>query len=245
MKLSFVIPAYNEEKYIGRCLESIGKATRGKGFDMEVIVVNNASSDRTREVAAAFPWVRVVDETEKGLVRARRAGYLASSGDLIANVDADTRLPDDWVEKVLREFSENDKLVAFSGPYLYYDLSGGMRVWVRIWYVFGYVSHLFGRHVLRRGAVLQGGNFVLRRDALEKAGGYDTKFDFWGEDSAMASRMQRIGKVKFSFDLPMYTSARRFKKEGMLVTGWRYALNHAWTTFFGRPFTREANDIRE
>jgi glycosyltransferase involved in cell wall biosynthesis len=48
MKLSIVIPAYNEEQYLGRCLDSIQKEVLDKGYDVEVIVVNNASTDNTR-----------------------------------------------------------------------------------------------------------------------------------------------------------------------------------------------------
>ncbi|PIX90238.1 MAG: glycosyl transferase family 2, partial [Candidatus Moranbacteria bacterium CG_4_10_14_3_um_filter_45_9] len=123
MKLSIVIPAYNEETYIGKCLESIAmEKTRGR-FDVEIIVVNNASDDRTGEVARSFSFVKVVDEPRKGLVRARQTGYEASSGELIANVDADTLMPQGWIETVFTEFSTDSKLVALSGPYIYYDLS--------------------------------------------------------------------------------------------------------------------------
>ncbi|MEP7162437.1 MAG: glycosyltransferase, partial [Candidatus Moraniibacteriota bacterium] len=61
MKFSFVIPAYNEEAYLGACLESVLCARKGRESEIEVIVVNNASVDRTREVALAFPNVCVVD----------------------------------------------------------------------------------------------------------------------------------------------------------------------------------------
>ena len=98
MRLSFVVPAYNEELYLADCLQSILDEIRSQppcapdGIDFEVIVVNNASTDRTRDVALGYPGVRVVDEPRKGLYSARQAGFEASSGALIANVDADSRL---------------------------------------------------------------------------------------------------------------------------------------------------------
>src|SRR6185437_8312041 len=102
MRLSFVIPAYNEEAYLPACLESILAQTRNLlPGRVEIIVVNNASSDRTREVAQSFPEVILVDEPHKGLTYARQAGFCASSGELIANVDADSRLPPGWVKTVL------------------------------------------------------------------------------------------------------------------------------------------------
>ena len=94
MRLSFVVPAYNEEAYLPACLESIltqiDPATSGLApGTCEIIVVNNASTDRTREVALRYPGVTVVDEPRKGLTFARQAGFAASTGDLIANVDSD------------------------------------------------------------------------------------------------------------------------------------------------------------
>ena len=61
-KLAFVIPAYNEEALIGKCLESVVAEIARSGADAEIIVVNNASTDRTGEIARSFPTVRVVDE---------------------------------------------------------------------------------------------------------------------------------------------------------------------------------------
>ncbi len=119
MKLSFVIPAHNEEKNIGNCLKSILQETPGKFFAVEIIVVNNASADKTKEIALSFPNVRVVDEERKGITYARQAGYLAATGDLIANVDADNILSPGWLEKVFSEFLKNDKLVGLSGPLIW------------------------------------------------------------------------------------------------------------------------------
>jgi len=69
MKLSVVIPAYNEAEFIGDCLNSIFHEIEGKNYDLEIIVVNNASTDKTREIVASFPQVKLVDEPAKGLVR--------------------------------------------------------------------------------------------------------------------------------------------------------------------------------
>src|ERR1022692_4321736 len=115
MRLSFVVPAYNEEAYLPACLESILAQTRELCDAVEIIVVNNASTDRTREVALGYPSVRVVDEMRKGLTFARQAGFAASSGELIANVDSDSRLTPGWVEKVLKNFAGDAKMVALSG----------------------------------------------------------------------------------------------------------------------------------
>jgi glycosyltransferase involved in cell wall biosynthesis len=245
MRLSFVVPAYNEEAYLPACLESILAQTRGLGGAVEVIVVNNASSDRTREMALGYPGVRVVDEPRKGLTFARQAGFAASSGELIANVDSDSRLTEGWVVRVLAAFEAEPKLVSLSGPFVYYDLTATQRVSVRVFYAAAFVVYVLNRWVLRAGSMVQGGNFVLRREALERIGGFNTAISFYGEDTDIARRLQPIGMVRFSLGLKMFSSARRLKQEGMLRIAGRYTINYLWTTFRKRPFTEEYVDIRE
>ncbi|MFA7208833.1 MAG: glycosyltransferase family 2 protein [Parcubacteria group bacterium] len=244
MKLSIIIPAYNEENYIGECLESIQSEMEGKTYAVETIVVDNASTDKTAETARAFPGVKVVYEPAKGLTSARRAGYLASVGDLVANIDADTKLPAGWIDKVFSEFSHNGKLVALSGPYIYYDLSYLQRGAVKFFYFLGYLTHIINHKILKKGAMLQGGNFIIRRSALERIHGYNTKIDFYGEDTDVARRIQKVGEVKFTFDLPMYTSGRRLRAEGILTMAVRYLINYFWVLVFKKPFTKKYKDIR-
>jgi len=244
MKLSFVIPAYNEEKVIGDCIESIERELIGKKFDVEIIVVDNNSSDKTAEIAKSFSGVKVVHEPIKGLSGARHAGYLNSSGDLIANIDANTKLTTNWIEKVFSEFSKNENLVALSGPHFYYDLSRVQRFGVKLFYLFGYINHIINHKIFKTGAMLQGGNFVVRRTALEEIGGYNVEFVFYGEDTDIARRIQKVGDVKWTFKFPIYKSGRRLKQEGFFTMGFRYALNHFWTIIFGKPFTRKFRDIK-
>ena len=245
MKISFVIPAYNEERLIGQCLQSVQRELATGKYDAETIVVNNASTDKTREVAGKFSGVKVVDEPRKGLTRARQAGYVASTGDLIANVDSDTMLTPGWVKTVFDEFGQDENLVALSGPFIYYDLSAFMRALVKIFYAFGFVSYLINEYVLHVGAMLQGGNFIVRRTALQKIGGFDTDIEFYGEDTDVARRISKVGKVKWTFKLPMYTSGRRLKEEGVVRIGFRYAVNFFWTTFLKKPFNNEYEDHRQ
>jgi glycosyltransferase involved in cell wall biosynthesis len=244
VKISFVIPAYNEEDYIGPCLHSVMHELAAGEYDAEVIVVNNASTDRTRERALAVAGVKVVDEPHKGLVRARQAGFLASSGDLIANIDADTMLPPGWVDTVLDEFGRDESLAALTGPLIYFDMPIFGRALVRVFYRLGYVVSLIVQYVLRVGAMIQGGNFVVRRSVLEAIGGYDTTIEFYGEDTDVARRVSRKGRVKWTFRLPIYSSARRLMGEGIARVGLRYVLNYFWVTFLGRPLTKTYTDIR-
>lgn len=237
MKLSIVVPAYNEEAFISQCLEAITKETKASSnHEIEIIVVNNASTDRTKTIALSFPGVIVVDELRRGLPMARQAGFNASKGELVANVDADTIMPSGWIGKVIKEFAENNNLAALSGPYIYYDRSWIANASIWVYYYLGYLIHLFNQYVFKIGAMLQGGNFVLRRTSLEKVGGFDTNIEFYGEDTDIARRIQKVGIVKFSFSLAMPTSARRLSKEGILMTCIKYVFNYFWIIFFKKPY---------
>ena len=245
MTVSFVIPAFNEERYLPDCLDSILRETAGMVEAVEVIVVNNGSTDRTREVALQVPGVRLVDEPRKGLPYARQAGFLASTGELIANVDADSRLPKGWLTAALRSFAADRSLAAVSGPLVYYDLSPRERLLVRGFYGIAWLTYTFNRYVLQVGSMVQGGNFVVARPALERIGGFNTAITFYGEDTDLARRLHEVGRVLFTLDLKMFSSARRLKKEGILRMAVRYSVNYLWTTFLKRPFTMQHVDIRE
>jgi glycosyltransferase involved in cell wall biosynthesis len=244
MKLSVVIPAYNEAPRIGTCLDSIFRELQGTTRAYEVIVVDNASTDETAEIAGRYPGVIVVREPRKGITFARQAGLAESSGELIANIDADTILTPGWVERVYREFGADPALVCLSGPQVYYDAPRSTRVFARVFYGLAFSTYLVNRFVLRSGSLAQGGNFICRREALERIGGFDTSIQFYGEDADVAQRLHRIGKVKFTFGLPIYASGRRLAVEGVLLTGLRYTLNYLWIMLFQRPFTLVSRDIR-
>ncbi len=244
MKISFVIPAYNEENYIVDCLKTLVLRIKNSGISAEIIVVNNASTDQTKQMAFQFPKVQVLDETRKGLSRARQAGYKASSGDLIANVDADTRLPEGWIETVIAEFSKNKKLVALSGPQVFYDVPKRVHYWTRVFYMFTFLGYFLNRFVFHTSSFLQGGNFVIRRSALKKIGGYNEEFDFYGEDADIAHRLHKVGQVKFTLKFPIFASGRRILAEGKFTMAFRYFLNYFWTIFLGRPYTQQSLDVR-
>lgn len=244
MRISFVIPAHNEAKSIGNCLSSILRELKRGRYHAEIIVVDNASTDDTAEIAMRYPGVMVVRERTKGLVHARQAGFAASTGDLVAHVDADTMLTPGWLETVRKEFGRDPKLVCLSGPFIYYDLTPRARRLTRMFYRIAFCIYLMNRFVLRISSMVQGGNFVVRRRALQAIGGFDTRISFYGEDTDIAKRLIKVGKVKWTFRLPIYTSGRRLAAEGVLTTGARYAINYFWVSLFGRPRTRTYQDIR-
>lgn len=237
MRISLIIPAYNEEAYLGACLDSVLRNAPGKFF--EIIVVNNASTDRTREVALSRAGVRVVDEPEKGLTKARQRGLLEAKGDLLAYIDADTVLPPGWVEKVKRVFAERKDAVCLSGPYKYHDGPKFQRILMNaLWRLAAPIAYRLA------GYMALGGNFIARRDALIRVGGFNPSISFYGEDTDIARRLSKVGKVIFRMDFFIWSSSRRIAAEGIFKTNLTYALNFLWPALFGKPFTKKYKDVR-
>ena len=242
--ISFIIPAYNEEKNLGKCLESILTEIDNVGILTEIIIVNNASTDGTKFIALNFNKVRVVDEPKKGLVFARAAGAKVANGELLAHIDADCLLPKGWTNTALKQFESDENLVALSGPHIFYDLPLWKQIVVRLFYSLAVFVAWLNASVFRTGSVLQGGNFVVRKWAWEKMGESASEFNFYGEDTELCRKLFLLGKVKFTFSLPIKTSGRRLAEEGLFVIGTRYALNYFSVLFFKKPVTKKYKDIR-
>jgi len=101
-RLSIVIPVRNEEDYIAECLDAIASQSE---LPEEVIVIDNNSTDRTREIAAAYPFVTLLEEPTPGIVPTRNRGLDAATGDVLCRIDADSILDPDWVAVVRDHFA--------------------------------------------------------------------------------------------------------------------------------------------
>ncbi|HYK08748.1 MAG TPA: glycosyltransferase family A protein [Candidatus Eisenbacteria bacterium] len=238
MRLSVVIPAYNEEKYIGACLE---KLITEAGEDIfEIIVVDNASTDRTSAVAKKFKGVKVIREERKGLTRARQAGLLAAKGELVAYIDADTHIKPEWFHKVHKEFERNKRLVCLSAPYSLYDVSKWKRV--AMWSYWNFLA--YPTYALLMRYMVLGANFVAKRSVLLKIGGFDESIEFYGEDTDIARRLHKIGKVKFLRKSMVDSSPRRMEAEGWLRMGFKYGFNFVSEILMHKPLHQEYKDHR-
>jgi glycosyltransferase involved in cell wall biosynthesis len=234
MKVSVVIPAHNEEKFIGETL----KAVLSQDYpNFEVIVVNNASTDKTVRVVQKFPQVKLITESRKGLLWAREAGRREATGEIIVNTDADCIPEKNWLTKGVSKFTSPD-IVAVTGPAYFPDAGPVFRfITLNVQRLF-YGPLSWFLQSISYGAVLIGGNNFIRAETLKQAGGYNTSIIFYGEDTDTAKRLAAIGTVKFANDLIIQTSSRRFVKEGAFYTSYLYVFNFLWVTFFKRTYTR-------
>ncbi len=98
-KVSVVIPTMDEEASIGRVLDEVHAALAG--WDYEIVIVDTASRDRTREIAKAR-GARVVDEPRRGYGRAYKAGFASARGEIVATLDADLTYPADRIPEFAR-----------------------------------------------------------------------------------------------------------------------------------------------
>lgn len=123
VRVSIVIPAYNEERHLKVSLQAISNQTQAP---FEVIVVDNNSTDATVDIARQFPFVTIVQEAQKGIVYARNAGFNAATGDIIGRIDADTLLPNDWVQQVQDFYAlPANKQRSLTGGCQFYNLRTG------------------------------------------------------------------------------------------------------------------------
>jgi glycosyltransferase involved in cell wall biosynthesis len=242
LKMSVIVCAHNEARYVPACLYSLLAQTRAPD---ELLVINNASTDETRLVAQQVPHVRVVDEPRKGLVRARETGRRAATGDILVYLDADCRAPLTWLERVEKRFARDSALVGLSGPYRYYDWDLSGRLLIRAYdFTLAPATQVLVKHVLRLGTIFYGGNFAARSDALARIGGFDTSIEFHGEDTNLGRRLFEIGKVGLYHDCFLYTSARRYVAMGKGEVFRLYVRNFTSELLHHRPRDTSHVDVR-
>jgi GT2 family glycosyltransferase len=184
-RVSVVIPARNAAGTLAACLRTV-LAARAPAGGLEVVVVDNGSTDATAAVAAGFP-VRLVAEPVRGLARARNRGLAESRGELVVFLDADCHASTGWLAELvagaeggadvvagevvaLPPVTAAERYVARRKPrWQAWTLTGRARPWL-----------LFG-------------NALVRRGALEGVGGFDERFLGAGEDIDLSWRLHAAG----------------------------------------------------
>lgn len=229
--ISVVIPAHNEEKTIKNCITSV----QNQDIDLpyEVIVINNASTDKTEEEVKKT-GAKVISEPTKGLYYARQKGLDSVNSEYIMYVDADTIVPKTWMRKMITYLQKHPDVVAVSGNYYFPDA-----------HLFFKPIHLFSQFVvaplllvlfrlLQKPDFLIGTAFVVRTKILKEIGGFSKKFPFYGEDMALGQRLGAKGKIRFFPTILIYSSARRYNSLGLLKTHLLY-YKIAFYVLFGDP----------
>lgn len=159
--VSAIIPVYNVEKYLVRCLDSVIEASRG--LDTEIICVNDGSTDSSRELLGRYAdRVRIIDKENGGLSSARNAGLDIAIGEYVMFVDSDDWIPSDAIRKFLRAAEESKAPVVASTGFAVDRLDKPRRAGVRWRLRSPALGHLVGRRHMHSSAW----NKFYRRDAI-------------------------------------------------------------------------------
>lgn len=210
--ISVVVPTYNEEQNIERCLRSLADQTVPRET-YEIIVVDGNSKDKTRELAEPLAD-QVFIQTSKRVGGARNDGAMAAKGDIIATTDADCILPRDWVERIGKNFTERD-IVQLYGTV--YPIEDGLRNRLSL-----LGANTFSRlgYYTRTIYFTLGCNTAFDREAFVRAGMY--RCIDAGDDLEIAQRMRKLGKVHLDPRLKAGFSMRRYQQFGTLKSLWEW-----------------------
>lgn len=168
MSVSVVIPAYNEEANLAHCLDSIDRQDfRGS---MEVIVVNDGSTDRTGEIASKYPMSLMELEKNLGKAQALNLGIMKSKNDIIIFSDSDSQLADDAVSALVRCLAERPDVHAVAGEVLVRDCLGKnniLQCFQRMEYHFEQDVNRFLQSLSGGVLVCPGPLFAIRREVID------------------------------------------------------------------------------
>lgn len=227
MKVSIVIPVYNEAAQLGACLQAIARQTVRP---FEVIVVDNNSTDGTAAVAETYDFVRVLHEPQQGVLHARSRGFDAARGDIIARIDADSLLPTDWVASVQAIFTD-PTVDAVSGAALYYNVACAP--------LFNAIDLFFRRRLswqLKDRVYLWGANMAMRQTAWHDVKPALCERGGMHEDYDLAIHLQEgARKVIFDEGLRASVSSRR------IDVGYFDFMRYVWVS----PDTYAQHGIRQ
>ncbi|MDO9235579.1 MAG: glycosyltransferase [Aquabacterium sp.] len=209
--LSVTIPAHNEARYIGRCIESVWASAHHAGLNVEVVVALNRCTDATQALAESL-GARCVVEDRKCIAAVRNAAIRASTAQAIATIDADSWMTTHSVASVLSH-AHNPRFIGGGAFMLPERWSAGILA----------TGLLIAPLVMGRG--VSGGMFWFLRDTFEALNGFDERLVSI-EDLDFALRMKALGQArgrKFGtvWRGGIKTSCRKFDTHG----DWHLVIN--------------------
>ncbi|MEW5805546.1 MAG: glycosyltransferase [Patescibacteria group bacterium] len=230
VKFSIIVPAYNEEKNVARCLDSLVNLDFDKN-DYEVILVNNNSTDRTKEIAETFSGVKIIDEPKQGNVFALIKGCLQARGEILVFTDADTIVPKDWLIKINQAY-QNEKVVCAGGP-------GKLRPKTFLGF-FGEKLFYWGGALTKLAPCF---NLSIRKSVYKEIGGFDPKINFH-QDTYLVLKAKKRGKAVFLRDNYVITSSRHFKGWPAIPYILKGGINLIFLFLFGKTIFWDFGNVR-
>jgi len=197
--ISFIVPAHNEQACLGRTLQAIHESASTVGQRYEIIVVDDASTDATAEIARQHK-ATVVPVNHRQIAATRNSGARAARGDRIFFIDADTIINPGAVAAALRAM---DKGAVGGGAPAWFDKHEIVPLYIRLVGVFAII--------LPKLIAFSGGAFMFcTREAFHATGGFDERL-YWSEEGSFALALKREGRFVGLWER-VTTSGRRFRK---------------------------------
>jgi peptidoglycan/xylan/chitin deacetylase (PgdA/CDA1 family) len=228
--ISIVIPALDEEGLIAQCLESL-KNQDYQG-DYEIIVADNGSTDGTVNIARSYGVKVILCLEKKSVTYARRCGADAALGDIIAQADADTVYPRDWLAKIADFFASHPDAAALAGRFLYKDPPS----WAWFEYSLRDATNRLSARLFGKPLLVSGATFAFLKSAFQNVGGYN-ELSFSSDQLGISSRLSKAGKIYYDRDFYVLTSSRSVKKP--LAVCLMEAAVHIgrWAGYMSRSYT--------
>ena len=227
-EISIVIPAWNEGDNIHRTLSSLAESTGD--FQIEIIVINNNSTDHTQEVLDQLA-VRNYFQPLQGIAHARQMGLEKARGKYHLCADADTFYPPHWAETMIRPMANDPGIAGVYGRYSFMPPEGEGRLFLWLYEkITGILIRIrkkkrehinflgFNMGFVTEIGRITGGFNVARVRQFSNAAG-DEDFVDESEDGRMALNLKKIGSLKLITDsrARVFTSSRRLQAEGGIL----------------------------
>jgi glycosyltransferase involved in cell wall biosynthesis len=208
-EVSFIVPAYNEERRIKNCLSALRSQT---GTSFEIILVDNNCTDRTVDQASAL-CDQIVICREQGIGAARNAGAEQALGRFLAFIDADAEVSPGWLDGAVRHLKEvqSDSLSGWNyfaekNPFLFLYFNSYSVVFMMIFMI----------SLLLRRPVVVGNNLLIKRSLFLKVGGFPCCI---AEDIKLGRTLNQIGaSTSFCPRMRIAYSSRRLRHSGFIAT---------------------------
>jgi glycosyltransferase involved in cell wall biosynthesis len=237
--VSVIIPAFNEARYLPETLDRLAAAAghlkTGADASVQVLVVDNASTDRTSELARSA-GAAVTRESEHNIARVRNAGAAIAAHDVLVFLDADTLVPPELLLRIARAMAD-PACAGGAVDAVHRPSSGLVRAYLKLWRMLGLA-----------GGMAQGACQFCRKSVFQELGGYD-ETQYIGEDVDFYWRLKRLARqqglrIVFVGDLRVVPSPRRFDAWPLWRTLvwtnplWVFAFRHRramWVSWYRDP----------
>lgn len=221
--ISVIIPTYNSEKTIEKCIRALLNQSYPKN-EYEIIVVDDGSTDRTADVIPKFKRVKLIEQKHRGPAVARNLGVKNSKGQIILFTDADCIPDKKWIKNMVEPFDDKE-VIGVSGTYKTFNKSS-------------LIARFAGYEIEERHKKLEKQKYIdfigtfsaaFRKNIFLKSKGFDETFTTSsGEDPELSFRIEKYGKMVFQPNAFVYhfhpNTLFKFLRQKFLRGYWRVFL---------------------